>query len=187
MPARELRSDALSAQRACRSGRSACRRRRSRACPPCRPRTRSRSPWSARISPACRSTANCTGSAGATWSDRNGAGLSALRACRRPSRQSPACCGLRPARAPPSRWRSGRCRRRLRPLCRRDIASARDRHPAARRRPHRQGLSGGGGAVAGAPDISAFGGWRSYLRRRRKPSRTSPIVRPRPRTGTFGR
>ncbi len=117
-----------------------------RACRPCPRRTRSRSPWSARICPACRSTANCK-ALGARFLEeprrpRRTTGSMRSTAARR---RSPGCCASRRAQGAAIAARDlGAAGGRLRPLRRRDPAAAVDRHAAARRRPQREGLSGRG-------------------------------------------
>ena len=90
--------------------------------------TKSRSRSSARICPACRSTANCARSARASGGDRDRAGLSAL--CARGTQPpKPGLLRVATARAPRSRSKSGRCRPRASaassPRCRRRCRSAR--------------------------------------------------------------
>ena len=126
--------------------------------------TRSRSRWSARISPACRSTANCARSARASW--------------RRPRPRRTIGCsrsGTRAAEARPAagRGRQGRGDRgrslgavaprasaASSPRCRRRCRSA---PCACRTAATVKGFLVEAEAVDGARDISAFGGWRAFM------------------------
>ena len=100
---------------------AAARADRRRACG----RARSRSRWSARICPACRSTASCARSARACSRATQTAPDYRLFALAGSTPPKPGLLRVAPARAPRSRSRSGRCRRRLRPLRRRGAAAAR--------------------------------------------------------------
>ena len=79
----------------------------------------------------------------------------ACSCCRAIRRRSPACCGSARTAAPPSRSRSGRCRREA---FGRFVAAIPpplvDRHARARRRPRREGLPGGGRGDRRAPATS---------------------------------
>ena len=149
----------------CRSARPASRSRRSRRSPACPPPARSRSRWSARISPACRSTASSNPSARGSWSGHDRARTIACFCCPAPRRRSPGCCGSPPATAAPidvEIWampaeQFGR-------FVAVDPGAAVDRHADG---------SADGRSVKGflveaeatrdARDISAFGGWRSFM------------------------
>ena len=121
--------------------------------------------WSARISPACRSTANCAPPAARLIETRHDrAALPALRAARHARRRSPACCGSKTAPARPSRSRSGRCRRArsaaLSPRCRRRLSIGTLELDDGRAV---KGFLVEAEAVDGARDISSFGGWRAFM------------------------
>ena len=96
---------------ACRSARPARRSLRSRRSPSLPPPARSRSRWSARISPACRSTASSSRSARASWNGPRRPRTIACSYCRARRRRNPGCCGSASMPAWPSTSKSGRCRR----------------------------------------------------------------------------
>ena len=122
-----------------------------------------RSPWSARIFPAWRSTANCRRSAAACW--------------RRP-RPRPTTGSMRFATTPPKpgmlRVEAGNGTSieielwalpavGLRQFRRRDSAAAVDRHGAPDRRPRRQGLYRRSRRHRRRARHFRFGGWRAFV------------------------
>ena len=125
---------------------------------------RSPSPWSARISPACRSTANCARSAAVCLKSPTTAPDYRLYALtgRTPAKARPAAGGAT-AKASPSRSRSGRCRPPRSavssppcqpPLSIGTVALADGRTV--------KGFPGRSRRYSRARDISDFGGWRAF-------------------------
>ena len=128
------------------------------------PPARSPSRWSARISPACRSTASSSRSARASWNGPRRPRTIACSCCRARRRRNPGCCGSAPMPAWPSTSKSGRCRRS-------------NSDALSRRSPPRssigtltitdgrdvKGFLVEAEATRDARDISAFGGWRNFM------------------------
>ena len=127
------------------------------------PRIASSSPSSAPTSPASRSTTSSPGSARASSRRSAPRRATACTPCRTPSPRSPAssAAGRRTGRASSSR--SGSCRSRGSarswPACRRRCASARS---CSRTAAQVKGFLCEADAVAGALDITSYGGWRAY-------------------------
>ena len=141
------------------------RSRRSRGQRPRRAPAKSRSPSSARISPACRSTASCARSARRLIE----------RAATAPHYRLYALAGTQPPKPGLLRVRNGAgaaiavevwalSESGVRPLRRRSAAAVVDRHArTCATAASVKGFLVEAEAVAGARDISSFGGWRAFM------------------------
>ena len=102
-----------------------------------------RSPSSARISPACRSTANCASSAAGCWRRRRPRRTTGCMRSAAATRPKPGLLRVDAGQGRGDRDRDlGAAGRSVRPFRRRGAAAAVHRHDRAARRPQRQGLPG---------------------------------------------